>query len=471
MRILYIINEAYPLYKIGGLGDVGGSLPKALKDLGEDISLVLPNHPEIKLSETKEETASFEITYKDNSHLVSIIKTTLPNSSIPVYLIDEKTYLSIHSDASDNHADKYAVFSLAFSQWLNSFSSSDKPDIIHLNDWHTSLIPVICTHMFNIENIKYITTIHNLMYQGNTNTPILQNLNLSPENCQILSMDDDDNYINILLEGLLHSDIISTVSPTYAKEILTTEYGERIDQVLSLRKKDIFGILNGLNLETFNPQTDPNLYTNYSAKNVVEGKKQNKTLLQKELELEQSNEKTLVGFVGRVDGGQKGIQLIIEAIQKNTLVNESQQFVFLGAGDPELESQLHQASSNRFNIKIFTRYDEPLASKIYAASDLLLIPSRFEPCGLIQMIAMRYGTIPVARATGGLKDTIDNRKNGFLFNNYSTEDMVNTLQKSINIFSDLPTKNYMIQAAMSKDFSWQKSAKKYQQLYKDLLHS
>lgn len=470
MRILFIINEAHPLYKIGGLGDVGGSLPKELKDLGEDISIVLPKHPEIKL-ESHQEVASFEIIYKDSPHTVSVVKTTLPNYSIPVYLVDEKTYLSIHSDASDNHADKYTVFSLAISQWINSFSESDKPDIIHLNDWHTSLVPVICTHMFNIDKIKYVITIHNLMYQGNTDTPILQNLNLSPEKCQILSMDDDDNHINILLEGLLHSDIISTVSPTYAEEILTQEYGERINQILSLRKKDIVGILNGLNLETFNPETDPNLYTNYSAKNVIEGKKQNKILLQKELGLEQSDEKTLVGFVGRVDAGQKGVQLIIEAIQKNTLINESQQFVFLGTGDPELEKQLHQASSNRFNIRIITRYDEPLASKIYAASDLLLIPSKFEPCGLIQMIAMRYGTIPVARATGGLKDTIEDRKDGFLFNDYSVENMISVLQKSIAIFSDPSTKNHMIQAAMSKDFSWQESAKKYQQLYKDLLHS
>ena len=193
--------------------------------------------------------------------------------------------------------------------------------------------------------------------------------------------------------------------------------------------------------------------------------------MQKELNLEQGDEKTLIGFVGRVDGGQKGIQLIIEAIQKNTLIKESQQFVFLGTGDPELEKQLHQVSSNRLNIRIITRYDEPLASKIYAASDLLLIPSKFEPCGLIQMIAMRYGTIPVARATGGLKDTINDKKDGFLFNDYSVEDMISVLQKSITIFSDSFTKNQMIQTAMSKDFSWQESAKKYQQLYKDLLHS
>jgi starch synthase len=469
MRIFFVINEAHPLYKIGGLGDVGGSLPKALKNLGEDISLVIPKHPEIKLSESPEEVASFKINYKNNLHNIKIIKTTLPDTSIPVYLVDELIYLSTHSNASDNHADKYSVFSLAVSQWLSSFSKLDMPEIIHLNDWHTSLIPVICTHLFNIDNVKYLITIHNLMYQGNTNTPILKNLNLPPESCQILSMDDDDNYINILLEGLLHSDIISTVSPTYAKEILTFEYGEKIDQIISLRKKDIVGILNGLDLETFNPETDPNLYTNYSAKTVSEGKKQNKTSLQKEIGLEQDGEKILIGFVGRVDGGQKGIQLIVEAIQKNTLINDSQQFVFLGTGDPNLESQLHQASNNRFNIRIITRYDESLAAKIYAASDLLLIPSKFEPCGLIQMIAMRYGTIPIARATGGLKDTINDQKDGFLFKDYSATDMVNCLQKSISIFSSSPTKEYMIQSAMSKDFSWQESAKKYQQLYRDLL--
>jgi len=200
MRIFYIINEAHPLYKIGGLGDVGGSLPKALQNLGIETSIVIPKHPEIKLSEPHEEVASFEISYKANPHIIKIIKSTLPDSSIPIYLVDEKTYLSTHTDVSDNHADKYSVFSLAVSQWLSSLSELDKPDIIHLNDWHTALIPVICTHMFAIDKIKYLITIHNLMYQGITNTPILKNLNLPPEKCQILSMDIENNDVNTQLK-------------------------------------------------------------------------------------------------------------------------------------------------------------------------------------------------------------------------------------------------------------------------------
>jgi starch synthase len=469
MKVLFAVDEAFPLYKIGGLGDVGGSLPKALTALGVDIRIALPLHPEIaKAKEYWPIVDKLDIVYGNEKLPVTIYVGKLDKTNVPVYVFEEKKFLSVHTDASDNHADKFTVFSLAIAAWLSQ-NHYWQPQILHLNDWHTAMIPVILEHLFSKDEYKVITTIHNLAYQGNTSTPIVQKLGIAADKCKILSWDQQDNFINILLEGMLHSDIISAVSPSYAREILTSEYGEKINEILEARKNQIVGIVNGIDQATFNPETDSQLYTNYNQESVNDGKKKNKEELRKELSLPGGEDKLMIGFVGRVDPNQKGIQLIIEALKQNRLVNNDCQFVFLGSGDPSLEKALHEAGDKLGNVRIFTKYDEKLAARIYAASDLVIIPSKYEPCGLVQMIAMRYGSIPIARKTGGLADTIVDDVDGFLFDTFDTESLVIAIDRAIKKFSDLNSKQIMVNAAMKKDFSWNKPAKEYVQLYEDLL--
>jgi starch synthase len=467
MKILFPIAEAHPLYKIGGLGDVGGSLPQALQKIDLDVRIALPLHPEISLPSDHYQEASFEIIYSNKPLTITVLRTLLPGSSIPVYLFKEDTYLSQHTNASDNHADKFSVFSLAVSAWLVNNSPYWQPQIIHCHDWHTALIPVLLKHKFN-KRFKSIITIHNLAYQGITNTPIVQNLGLEANDCHILSWDGQDGNINILLEGLLHADFITTVSPNYAKEIITDEYGEKINAILETKKAYIKGILNGLDVAYFDPQTDSHLTAKYSPKNWQQGKLENRQDLYRKLRLPFSKEEILIGFVGRADPYQKGIGLIIQAISENLLPPQSTRFIFLGTGDPALEKQLHDAAKGKDNVTIITRFDEPLAHQIYAASHLCLIPSRFEPCGLVQLIAMRYGSLPIVRKTGGFVDTVFHNQNGFLFSHYDAHDMMQSVREALQYISDEKLYTDMVDKAMKADYSWKASAENYNALYQQI---
>lgn len=469
MNVLFPIAEATPIYKIGGLGDVAAALPKALTQLGVDVRLAVPFHPEIDRTHLDTiNVATFTIDYAEQTLPVSVFLTHLPNTQIPVYLFAENKYLSQHTDASDNHADKFAVFSLAVSTFTCFYTPHWQPHVIHCHDWHTALIPVLLKHKFH-KDYKTIITIHNLAYQGITTTPVAPRLSLNPQICRIIDWDSADGDLNILLEGILHSDLITTVSPTYAKEILTQEYGEKIESIVEARKDAIHGVLNGLDTEDFNPATDPYLPHHYSSDNWQQGKLDNRQALQHQLHLSSDPNTTVIGFVGRVDPYQKGIGLIIQALKEKALPPNSTQFIFLGTGDPNLESQLHQAGDSHPNVRIITRFDEPLARLIYAASHVCVIPSRFEPCGLVQLIAMRYGSLPIARATGGLKDTITHNHNGFLFEAFSTEAFIKSMKESLTAIANHDTYNRMVNNAINQDLSWQKSATQYAMLYQELV--
>jgi starch synthase len=470
MNVLFPIAEAAPLYKIGGLGDVGGALPQALSLLGTDVRLALPRHPEIILNPSNTiEESMFNIIYNHKSLKVTVYSTFLPGTAIPVYLFDEPMYLSQHTDASDNHADKFAVFSLAVSTWVVEHTPYWQPQIIHCHDWHTTLIPVILKHKFKTHAYKTIVTIHNFAYQGVTKTPVLQHLDIDPRHCQILSWDLGDGDLNILLEGLLHCDFITTVSPTYAQEILGDEYGEKINHIIESRASKLRGILNGIDTIAYDPNRSEFINHKYSHDNWAQGKAANRMDLRLKLNLTHDTDRTLISFIGRVDPYQKGIGLIIQALNMKLLPLENTQFVFLGTGDPQLESELHKAGDSNPHVKIITRFDEPLAHQIYAASHLTLIPSRFEPCGLVQLIAMRYGTLPVARKTGGLADTVIPSNNGFLFTEHTTEAMMKSLTEATETVNNMATYPQMVKNAMTADYSWHTSAQKYDMLYQELV--
>ena len=271
------------------------------------------------------------------------------------------------------------------------------------------------------------------------------------------------------MEGIIHADLVNTVSPTYAQEIMTTEFGAQLEPILQSLSGKISGIINGIDTKYWDPQTDPNITANYSIRNWQTGKQQNKLSLQKLLKLPESDNTVLFSYIGRLDPGQKGVDLIIEALYSQQIKTPSYQFVFLGQGESELENRLRHLSNEFPNICTLIEFNETLAHHIYAASDFLVIPSKFEPCGLTQLIAMRYGAIPIIRKTGGLADTVKEEYTGFVFSEYTYQALIETINKAITWFQDFHLRDQIIKNCMEQDFSWTTSALEYEKLYQKLI--
>jgi starch synthase len=459
MNILFAVNEVAPVFKFGGLGDVGGSLPKALHQEGVDVRLVVPFHPEISIPDLVE-VSTFNIQYAGKPRPVKVFLTRIPDTTIPLYLIHESDYLSNSTNAVDIDGDKYAVFAKAVTSWLSTLEHW-QPQIVHCHDWHTGLIPLLLKHFPLPYSVKSIITIHNLGYQGITHSPVVKRLGIDPELCRILSWDMENHDLNFLMEGLLHADIITTVSQTYAKEILTPQYGHQLETILQAKRYQLIGIINGIDETVFNPAIDKLIYHTYTPLTLNEGKEINKQEFCREHSLDSNI--PLVGYIGRIDVYQKGIDIILEYLhQKDTLPPHS--FVFLGTGDRAYESKLHAAKATGTGINIHTLFDEVLAHRLYAAADYLIIPSRYEPCGLIQMIAMKYGTIPIAHKTGGLADTI-NAQNGYIYAPNQTAPFMSSLNQALVEFTQPSKLHSLRQKAIAADFTWQQSAMKYKSLY------
>jgi len=438
-KILIAAAEVTPIAKVGGLGDVIGALPKALNKLNLDVRLIIPFYGLIDNNKYKIKLTKKNIKIGDAS--ANLWQTNLPDSTVPIYLIEHDYFKGkeIYGNAladSQTDIEKFAFFSRAVLASIKTVNF--KPDIIHLNDWHTAAVAkLIKTDQF-FRQTKTLLTIHNLANQGKTGTK------------------------NYLAEGILNADLINTVSPTYAKEILTEEYGAGLEKILAKKRSRLYGILNGIDTDFFNPQTDKLIKFNYSAQ-VLGEKIANKTKLQRQLGLPREKNTALVGLVTRFVG-QKGVELITENFSELNC-----QFIFLGTGEKKYEGallNLVKKFPRQFSVQI--KFDEKLAHEIYAASDIFLVPSRFEPCGLTQMIAMRYGAIPVVRATGGLADTVNN-KTGFIFKKYSGVELYKTLNKSLTVFyNNQPLWQQLKTNCLKQNFSWKKSALEYLKLYKKL---
>lgn len=438
LKILFISSEVAPIAKVGGLGDVIGSLPKELKKLGCDVRIAIPKYGFID-----EKKYSLELIAQgigvNGKEQVAVYKGFLPESEVPVYFLENEKFFS----EGDVYFEKTAFVGsvgeirrfLFFSQAvLKIFSEINwLPDIIHCHDWHTAILPVLAKSQF-----KTILTIHNLANQG----------------------------FDILQQGIMAADLLNTVSPTYGKEILTVDYGCGLEKFLLKRKKDLYGILNGIDEKRFNPETDCDIKENYSWKNIG-NKIKNKTALQKELGFIESPEIPLVGMINRLTD-QKGIDLVIDIIPQ--AIAFGCQIVFLGVGADNYENKLLEFSRKYpDNISANIKFDAVLAQKIYAGADIFLMPSRFEPCGLGQLISQRYGTVPIVRQTGGLADTVKDKKTGFVFKEYSSEALLKCLEKALAFYKNQEKWQKMQKKAMSKDFSWSKSAKEYLKLYKKLV--
>jgi len=377
LKILIAAAELTPLAKVGGLGDVVGALPKALINLGVNTRIIIPFYGLI--DRNKYQIKLIKNNIGIGRQAVNLWQTILPETRIPVYLIEHGVFNGkniYHGALADSQTDtrKFTFFSQAVLACLKA--TNFRPEVIHLNDWHTAAIATMVKT--GGQNIKTLYTIHNLANQG-----VIK-----------------DKGRNLMAEGILNSGLVNTVSPTYAKEILTQEYGCGLEKILIKRKKQLYGILNGIDTDFFNPTTDKFIKRHYLVRSLA-AKSANKTALQSQLGWPRDKNTTLVGLVTRFVR-QKGVDLITEKFSRLNC-----QFIFLGTGEKKYESallSLEKKYPDKFKVQI--KFDEKLAHRIYAASDIFLIPSRFEPCGLTQMIAMRYGAVPVARLTGGLKDTV-----------------------------------------------------------------
>jgi len=484
MKILIAASECSPLVKVGGIADVVGSLPITLMHYGVDARVVIPLYKPLWEKITNgtieaEKISELEIEFNGKPHKVELYQTYLPNTHVKVYLIknDELitnggVYFSPKTMASpDDEISRFAFFSKAISSIFTYQDSIYHPDIIHCNDWHTGLVPQIIksTHIYTQTGLpKTIFTIHNIAYQGFSKLDIADKLGLDVSSNRLLSWDAQDDNLDFMLQGIIGATYVTTVSEKYAKEIQTPEFGEGLDEVLKARGSHLVGILNGISYDIFNPATDKNIPYNFSIGNWKSEKAKNKKALQEQMGLEVNPDKPILGIITRL-AYQKGLNLVSESIDE--IIKMGYQFVLLGTGDPYLETAFKSANEKyQGSYKANIEFSSELAMKIYAGSDMFLIPSRYEPSGLTQMIAMKYGSIPVVRGTGGLFDTVDNGVNGFVYNKFDKTEMINKLKESLMLYNDNPNKwDQLVVNAMKKDFSWDKSAEKYIKLYKTVL--
>lgn len=488
MKVLSVSYEVAPIFKVGGLGDVAGSLPKALAKLGVDMTLVMPDYDRIRVKKERiKETLT--VWFDDKEEEVAIFKTILPNTTIPVYLLNNSHYLDDLHKPPEKHYQQFAFFSKAVSEFihLSGNNSSYRYDILHLHDWHTALVPFLLKYSNATKPIvlpKTLLTIHNFGYQAITSGKILTKLGISAHATPVVAWDMRDHTFEYLKQGIIHADFINTVSKTYRDEILDPRQSGKLAQIAKAREGRIVGILNGIDYDTWDPETDKYLVKNYHPKKFSilkkdkqilpsqTGKRINKRAVQKAFGLSILDDIPLFTFIGRVEPTQKGIDILMTAFD-DVLTKSSIQLAILGTGDTIWAAKLHRFVSHFSKKAAFIdRFDEALAHKLYAGADFMVIPSKYEPCGLVQMIAMRYGTIPLVRKTGGLADTVEEGKTGLLFNDYSGKELAQVLRRAIKVYNqDQHTIDKMRQNDFGKDFSWEKSAREYLKLYKKIIRT
>lgn len=476
MKVLFIASEADPFIKTGGLGDVMGALPKSLVKQGVDARVIIPKYKNIKDK------------YKDKLYFIKWF--TVPvgwrNSycgifeyeyeGVKFYFIDNEQYFNregLYGHYDDG--ERFAFFDRAVLQAMKELDF--RPDVIHCNDWQTGMVPVLLKLEYSKDpfysDIKSVYSIHNLLFQGNYGPEVLQELfgyDMEPFNNGSLEL---HGGVSFMKGGINYSDRVSTVSYTYASEIQSENYGERLDGLLRARNNVLSGILNGIDYDIYNPSNDNYIFKNYNLNN-IEDKKLNKLGLQKQLGLPEREDVPIIGVVSRLTN-QKGMDLVVNIADR--LLQHNIQLVVLGTGDRSYEDHfrnLQYRYPDKVSINIM--FSDELAHRIYAGSDMFLMPSLFEPCGLGQLIALRYGTIPIVRETGGLKDTVTpynkytGEGNGFSFYNYISSELLATIEYAIKSYHNKQVWNGLIKQAMTSDNSWEKAAGDYRRLYESLLY-
>ena len=474
-NILFVASEGVPFIKTGGLADVVGSLPKYIDRQYFDVRVVLPKYKCMsqEMKDRMEYVTNFYMDFHWKREYVGIFKAEA--DGVIYYFIDNEFYFAGFKPYSDDalfEIEKFAFFSKTALSILPVIDF--KPDIIHCHDWQTGLIPVYLKERFQgnefFRGMKAVMTIHNLKFQGRWDKKEVQDITGLPDYFFVPDKLEMFGDADLLKGGIVYADAITTVSETYAEEIKTKFYGENLDGLLTTRAKDLRGIVNGIDYGDFNPTSDKFIDYPYDAITFRKEKSKNKLALQKELGLAQDEKCFMIGIVSRLTD-QKGLDLITCVLDE--MCQDAIQIVVLGTGTEQYENMFRHFAwkySDRVSANIY--YSEPMSHKIYAASDAFLMPSLFEPCGLSQLMALRYGTIPIVRQTGGLKDTVEpynkfeGTGTGFGFLNYNAHEMMQTVREAESLFYDRKREwNKMIDRAMAVDFSWKMSANKYQEMY------
>lgn len=476
MKILFVTSEVYPLIKTGGLADVSGALPAALQALGQDVRLLIPGYIQVlEKLEDKSLLATFSV-FPGQSE-VKLLGATMPESGVPVYVLDAPQYFcrvagpyqyELGGDWPDN-AMRFGMLSRV-AALLGSKASpvSWRADIVHCNDWQSGLAPAYL-NMTSGLHAKTVMTVHNIVFQGNFNPEWLEPLDL-PQSCFDIHGVEFHGHLSFLKAGLHYADRIVTVSPTYAREIQTTEMGYGMQGLLAVRNGDVSGILNGIDEEEWNPATDRYLAAHYD-KNDLAPKAACKLDLQQSLGLEKNDKTVLFGVVSRLTY-QKGLDLLLECLPK--ILDGGAQLVVLGSGENDLERRYQQlALRYPRRVSVTVGFDESLSHRIMAGADIFLMPSRFEPCGLNQMYGMRYGTPPVVRKTGGLADSVTDAKaasgTGFVFNDADAAVLYRSILRAIECYRNDKKFRRIQLNCMRRDVGWRISAQRYLDLYQTIV--
>lgn len=478
-KVLFVSSEVHPLIKTGGLADVSSGLPKALAELNQDVRIIMPNY----LAITTEEEIHFICTLRIDNREVNILQTRLPDSDVIVWLVDYPEYFSVPGNPYldengrpwTNSAERFTLFCrIAVEVAMNRAYLDWHADIVHCNDWQSGLIPALLT--LEHEKPDSVFTIHNLAYQGIFPKTTFNTLNL-PAELWHSGLVEFHDMMSFIKGGISSADWITTVSPNYAEEIQTAEFGYGLEGLLKHRQDKLRGIINGIDLTQWDPETDSNIPQTYDASN-LKNKSLNKSALQQHVSLPVDEKITVIGLIGRLVE-QKGIDLVIDCLPDLAILPV--QFILLGSGEQKFELELLKlAHLNPDKFSITLGYDEKFAHLIEAGADIFLMPSRFEPCGLNQMYSLRYGTIPIVRRTGGLADTVtdalpasiaDHSATGVVFDEPSAGALLEAVKRALLLQSDHSIWSNMQKTAMTCDLSWRNSAEHYISLYQTIEHS
>ena len=473
MKVLFVASEAAPFIKTGGLADVMGALPKALQALGVEPALVIPNYEGVgeEYKNAMETVFEGSVDLSWRNQYLGVKK--LVQDGIPVYFIDNEYYFKRDKlYGYDDDAERFAYFSKAALTMLHYIDF--KPDVIHTNDWHTGLLGAYLKEDFMqdpyFQGMKNVYTIHNLKYQGVFGRNIVEDVLGLPLHLLYNGNIENDGDVNFMKAGMCYADFITTVSPSYAEEITYPYFGEGLEDYVALCAGKISGILNGLDEQEYNPETDPHIPVRFDASNVLVKKPLAKEALQRELGLTVNREIPVVGMITRLVEA-KGLDLVMHIMDE--LMEEQVQLVVVGTGDEEYANALRElAWRHPGSVSVNILFNEGLARRVYAGADMFIMPSRYEACGLSQMIAMRYGTVPVVRETGGLKDSVINfdkyntpEGNGFSFANFNAHELLFTIKRGLTCFAEKPLWEKIVYNAMHSDNSWNRSAQAYADLY------
>ena len=475
MKILFAASEAVPFIKTGGLADVMGALPRALKEFGVEPALVIPKYSligeEFRNKMEKVYEGRVDLSWRQEYFGVEKLEW----DGMPVFFVDNEWYFKregLYGYGDDD--ERFAFFSKAILAMLPHIGF--KPDLIHCNDWHTGMVNVFLKECFYhddfYKDIKTVYTVHNLKYQGIFPPSITSDILGLPQDLFDSGRIECDGCVNYMKSGLVYADFITTVSPSYAQEITYPYYGERLDGYIRTCGDRIKGIINGLDEQRYNPATDELIAVKYDANSVLDGKVLDKEDLQRQLGLPVDRNIPIIAMISRLVE-DKGMDLVTRIMDEMLL--EDVQFVVLGTGPQNYEDALRGlASRNPTKVSVNTQFNETLAHKIYAGADIFIMPSRFEACGLSQLISLKYGTIPVVRETGGLKDTVipfdkyTGDGNGLRFTNFNAHELLFTIKRALSYYEDSSIWSKLVQNAMNSDYGWKRSAASYKAVYDKL---